>query len=161
MTIAFILNGEDVTVDTEPDRRLIDILRSDFKLYGAKCGCLSGVCGACAVILNGSVSSACMVPAFRVRGSEVITIEGFSLTNDYNDIIRGFNLHDVENCGFCGAAKILLTETLLAEKELPQRDEILSAFNSVRCRCTLGQNLADAVIAAAKIRQRRRGERKR
>ena len=107
MTVAFILNGEDVTVEADPNRQLIDILRGNFMLYGAKRGCLSGRCGACAVIFNGSVSSACLIPAFRVRGSEVITIEGFSLTDNYNDIVSAFNQSDVENCGFCGAAKIL------------------------------------------------------
>jgi carbon-monoxide dehydrogenase small subunit len=160
MTISFILNGEDVTVETGPNRRLIDILRGDFMLYGAKCGCLSGRCGACAVIFNGSVTSACLIPAFRIRGSEIITIEGFSLTDNYNDIVRGFNLNNVENCGFCNTAKVLLTETLLAEKELPPRAEILSAFNGIRCRCTLVENLVDAVITAAEIRKRRHRERK-
>ena len=160
MTIAFILNGEDVTVEVPPNRRLIDILRGNFMLYGAKRGCLSGCCGACAVIFNGSVSSACLIPAFRIRGCEVITIEGFSLTDNYADIVRAFNQSDVENCGFCDTAKILLTETLLTEKELPPRAEILSAFNNIRCRCALGENLADAVIAAADIRRRRRRERK-
>ena len=160
MTIAFILNGEDVTVEADPNRRLIDILRGNFKLYGAKCGCLNGSCGACAVIFNGAVSSACLIPAFRMRGSEVITIEGFSLTDNYNDIARAFSQSDVENCGFCGAAKILLTETLLTEKELPTRAEILSAFDDIKCRCTLGENLADAVIAAAGFRQRRLRERR-
>ncbi|MDR2344005.1 MAG: 2Fe-2S iron-sulfur cluster binding domain-containing protein [Spirochaetaceae bacterium] len=160
MTVAFILNGEDVSVDSEPNRRLIDILRGDFMLYGAKRGCLSGICGACAVIFNGSLSAACMIPAFRVHGSEVITIEGFSLTNNYTDVVRGFSLHNVENCRFCGAAKILLTETLLAEKELPPPGEILSAFDSIRCRCTRSENLPAAVMEAAEIRQRRRRGRK-
>jgi carbon-monoxide dehydrogenase small subunit len=156
MTIAFILNGEDVAARVEPNRRLIDILRRDFRLNGGKAGCFGGRCGACAVIFNGAVSSACLIPAFRVHGSEVVTIEGFSLTEEYNDIMHGFNLHDVENCGYCGASKILLTETLLAEKELPPHDEILAAFDGIRCRCTLGENLADAVVAAALVRQRRR-----
>jgi carbon-monoxide dehydrogenase small subunit len=107
------------------------------------------------VIFNGAVSSACLIPAFRIHGSNIITIEGFLLTEEYKDIMHGFNLHDVENCGFCDASKILLTETLLAEKELPPHDEILAAFDGIRCRCTLGENLTDAVIAAAQVRKRR------
>ncbi|MDR2802957.1 MAG: 2Fe-2S iron-sulfur cluster binding domain-containing protein [Treponema sp.] len=159
MTITFILNGEDVTINAEPNRRLIDILRNDFGLTGSKYGCFGGRCGACAVIFNGAVSSACLIPAFRARGSEIITIEGFELTDEYTDIHSAFSLHDVENCGFCNAPKILLAETLLAEKELPSRSEILTAFNSIRCRCTLGENLADALIAASEIRNRRLNER--
>jgi carbon-monoxide dehydrogenase small subunit len=159
MTIAFILNGEDVTADVEPSRRLIDILRNNFRLNGGKTGCFGGRCGACAVIFNGAVSSACLIPAFRVHGSEVITIEGFSLTEEYNDIMHGFNLHGVENCGFCNASKILLTETLLTEKELPPHDEILAAFDGIRCRCTLGESLTDAVLSASLLRHRRLLER--
>jgi carbon-monoxide dehydrogenase small subunit len=156
MTIAFILNGQDESVEAEPNERLLDILRDEFKLTGSKAGCLGGECGACTVIFNHAITPSCLIPAFRVRGSEIITIEGFSLTDEYNDIITSFNLHDVENCGFCNASKILLTETLLSQKELPRRSEILSAYDCIKCRCTIGDNLADAVITAAEIRQRRR-----
>ncbi|MDR2658627.1 MAG: 2Fe-2S iron-sulfur cluster binding domain-containing protein [Spirochaetaceae bacterium] len=155
MTLSFILNDENITINTEPNRRLIDILRNDFGLTGSKCGCFGGLCGACTVIFNGSVSPACLIPAFRIRGGKITTIEGFSFTKKYSDIERGFNLHDVESCGYCNPAKILVTETLLKEKELPPRDDILLAFDSIRCRCTLGENLIDAVITAAEIRQRR------
>ncbi|MDR0409756.1 MAG: 2Fe-2S iron-sulfur cluster binding domain-containing protein [Spirochaetaceae bacterium] len=155
MTLSFILNGEPVTVNVEPNRRLIDILRNDFELTGCKSGCLGGLCGACAVIFNGIVSPACLIPAFRIRDSTIITIEGFARSNHYKDIERGFSLHDVESCGYCGASKFLITEILLVEKKTPSREEILKAFDSVKCRCTLGENLIDAVMAASEIRQRR------
>jgi carbon-monoxide dehydrogenase small subunit len=155
MTLPFILNGKKVMVDAEPNRRLIDILRYDFALAGSKAGCLAGRCGVCAVIFNGSVSSACLIPAFRVRGAEIVTIEGFAFTEGYNDIVSGFAMRDVETCDFCGPAKIFTAETLLAEKELPPKSEILSAFDGIKCRCVAGENLADAVIEAAKIRRRR------
>jgi carbon-monoxide dehydrogenase small subunit len=155
MTLPFILNGEDVTVDAEPNQRLVDILRDDFGFSGCKAGCRSGICGACSVIFNGAVIPACQIPAFRLRSSEIITIEGFVLTDDYNDIALGFIAHDVENCAFCNPAKVLLADSLIAGKELPPRGEILSAFDSIRCRCTTGENLADAVLEAAKIRDRR------
>jgi carbon-monoxide dehydrogenase small subunit len=155
MTLSFTLNNKPVTANIEPRRRLIDILRNDFGLTGSKCGCFGGICGACAVIFNGVVSLACMIPALRLRGAAITTIEGFMLTKHCNDITRGFNLHDVESCGYCNASKILVTEALISEKELPPRGEILAAFDSIRCRCTLGENLVDAVIASAEIRQRR------
>ena len=77
MTIGFILNGEDVVAETGAAIRLVDILRNTFKLSGAKAGCYAGSCGACSVILNGYVAKACLVPAFKIRDSEIITIEGF------------------------------------------------------------------------------------
>jgi carbon-monoxide dehydrogenase small subunit len=81
VTISFILNGEDVVVRTNAERRLIDILRGTFQLLGAKSGCNVGTCGGCSVIFNGLVVKSCLIPAFRIRGSEIITLEGFSQTD--------------------------------------------------------------------------------
>jgi carbon-monoxide dehydrogenase small subunit len=155
MTIGFILNGEDVVVRTEADRRLLDILRNNFKLSGAKLGCLGGKCGACLVILNGEVVPSCIIPAFRIRGSEVITIEGFAQTEEYRDILSGFSQAGVENCGFCDTGKIFAAETLLGKVSRPSREEILAGFEGISCRCTDPDSLTEGVLAAAEIRQRR------
>jgi len=155
MTIEFILNGEDVAVQSSLDRRLVDILRDDFKMLGAKAGCRVGRCGSCSVILNGKVVPSCLVSAFRVRGGEVITIEGFALTDEYQDIVSGFSRAGVENCGYCDAAKVLACEALLEQNSRPTKTEALEAFNGVLCRCTVPRLLADGVLAAADIRQRR------
>ncbi|GHT90666.1 (2Fe-2S)-binding protein [Spirochaetia bacterium] len=155
MTLGFLLNGEDVVVKTDADRRLIDILRNHFKLLGAKAGCLSGVCGSCSIIFNGKVVPSCLIPAFRIRGSEIITIEGFSKYDEYQDIKEGFAQAGVENCGYCDAGKILTVETLLGRNLRPSRDEILAAFKGIKCRCTEPESLAAGVLATADIRQRR------
>ncbi|MFP3043029.1 2Fe-2S iron-sulfur cluster-binding protein [Treponema primitia] len=155
MTLGFILNGEDVVVKADADRRLIDILRNHFKLLGAKEGCLSGSCGACSVIFNGKVVPSCLIPAFRIRGSEIITIEGFSQTDEYQDIKEGFSRSGVENCGYCDAGKILAVETLLEGNLRPTRDEILAAFKGIKCRCTEPDSLIEGVLATCDIRQRR------
>jgi carbon-monoxide dehydrogenase small subunit len=155
MTLGFILNGEDVVVKTEANHRLIDILRNHFKLQGAKAGCLSGCCGACSVIFNGKVVPSCLIPAFRIRGSEIITIEGFSQNDEYQDILEGFIRAGVENCGYCDAGKILAVETLLERNLRPSREEILAAFNGIKCRCTEPDSLIEGVLAAVEIRQRR------
>ncbi|MDR0389259.1 MAG: aldehyde oxidoreductase [Spirochaetaceae bacterium] len=155
MTIGFILNGEDVTIQTEANFRLVDILRHNFKLLGAKEGCLSGRCGACSVFYNGRVVPSCMIPVFMVQGNEVVTIEGFALTEEYQDIIGGFNQAGVRSCGYCDTAKILAVESLLAANPRPEPDEILAAFDGALCRCTEPETLARGVRAAAEIRQRR------
>jgi carbon-monoxide dehydrogenase small subunit len=154
MTINFILNGEDVAVQTNAETRLIDILRDNFGLLGAKSGCLAGKCGMCTVIFKGLISPACLIPAFRIRGSEIITIEGFSQTDEYQDIVSGFNFYGAA-CGCCQAAKILCTEALLERNLNPAREEILLAFGGIRCRCTNSETLLEAVKMASVKRQQR------
>ncbi|MDR3333827.1 MAG: 2Fe-2S iron-sulfur cluster binding domain-containing protein [Treponema sp.] len=155
MTIGFILNGEAVVVHTEADRRLIDILRETFGLSGAKRGCLSGHCGACSVIMNGAVVPACIVPAFRIRDQTIITIEGFSQTDAYQDLRSGFQEAGVELCGYCDAGKILIAEALLAKNPRPARHVILAGFSGIQCRCTEPEDLVKGVLAAVDIRRRR------
>ncbi|MDR1220993.1 MAG: aldehyde oxidoreductase [Treponema sp.] len=155
MTIGFILNGEDVAVRVDANIRLIDILRRDFSLMGAKAGCLCGRCDACSVIFNGEVVKSCLIPAFRVHGSEVITIEGFTQNNEYEDIIAGFFQAGVETCGYCETGKILAVEMILSKTPRPSRKEILLGFQGLKCRCTDPDALINAVSATADIRQRR------
>jgi len=155
MTINFILNGEDVVVRSEATVRLIDILRGNFGLFGAKSGCLAGQCGACSVIFNGQVSLACLIPAFKIKGCEVITIEGFSQTNEYHDILTGFKHVHLGNCGYCEAGKILCAEALLERNPNPSREEILAGFSGIKCRCTNAERLVSAIKMIALLRQRR------
>lgn len=156
MTVGFILNGEDVTVQTDSDIRLIDILRRNFSIMGAKSGCLCGRCGACSVIFNGEVTKSCLIPAFRVHGSEVITIEGFSQNDEYRDIIECFAKAGVETCGYCTTGKILIIEALLSKNPNPSKKEILAGFQGMKCRCTEPESLSRAVMAIADLRRRRR-----
>ena len=155
MTIGFILNGEDLVLETSAETRLVDILRNNFSLLGTKAGCYTGQCGSCSVIFNELVVKACLVPAFKVRNSEIVTIEGFSQTDEYQDIIRGFMETGLENCGFCNTGKIMTTEALLAKNRNPSREEILSAFKGIKCRCTEPEELVQAVMKAAEYRRRR------
>jgi carbon-monoxide dehydrogenase small subunit len=155
VTISFILNGEDVIVNAEAGERLIHILRGKFGLLGAKAGCLTGKCGACSVLFNGQVSPACLIPAFKIRGSEIITIEGFSQTYEYQEIMTGFTQANIKNCGYCEAGKILCTEALLEQIPNPSKEEILMGFNGIKCRCTNSGKLVEAVNIIADLRQRR------
>ncbi|HCC37857.1 MAG TPA: aldehyde oxidoreductase [Treponema sp.] len=155
MTIGFILNGEDVVINCDADVRLIDVLRGNFGLLGAKVGCRTGRCGMCSVIINGAVIQACLIPAFKIRDSEIITIEGFSQTNDYQDIITGFAQARLETCGYCRTGKILCAAALLGNNERPNREEILAGFSGIKCRCTESDVLVEALTASSQIRMRR------
>jgi len=165
MIINFILNGEDVIFRGDAEIRLIDILRGTFGLFGAKPGCQSGQCGACTVIFNGYVSPACLIPAFKIKESEIITIEGFSQTIEYQEIITGFADVHLGNCGYCEAGKILCTEAILdrafhaaeftKENPILTKEEILIGFSGVKCRCTNDERLIKAVNCIAETRARR------
>jgi carbon-monoxide dehydrogenase small subunit len=155
MTLRFILNGEDVEINAEANQRLIGILREHFSLFSCKFGCLNGNCGACLVFFNGAVSPSCLIPAFRLQGSEVITLEGFSQQDEFQDIASGFAETGVESCGYCDAGKILTTELLLEQSLIPTKDKFLAAFRSIRCRCTDVESLYQGILAAGEARRRR------
>jgi len=155
MVINFILNGEDVVFRGETGTKLIEILRSNFGLFGAKSGCLIGQCGACSVIFNGQVSPACLIPAFKIKGSEIITIEGFSQTIEYQEIISIFAEEHLGNCGYCEAGKILCADALLDRIPSPTASEILIGFSGIKCRCTNTKRLVKAINNISTIRQRR------
>ena len=155
MKIEFILNGEDVTFEGGARMRLVDILREDFALLGAKACCLSGKCGLCSVIFNGSVCNACLIPAFRLRGGEVITVEGFYDTDEYLDIKAGFEEAGVEDCGYCRTSKLLVAGSLLGRGTRPSTEEIVRTIDGVKCRCTDYVRLVDGIEKAFEARLRR------
>lgn len=155
MTVSFILNGDDVSLNARSYERLADVLRQRFGLLGVKADCRRGSCGKCLVFLDGRIAPSCLLPVFRVRGHEVITIEGFSQTDEYLDIRGGFDEAGLETCGFCETAKILAAAALLERRARPTAEEILEAMASVPCRCTDPEAMVRAVQAAADRRARR------
>ena len=155
MTLKFILNGEDVVTETRAETRLVDVLRSSFRLLGTKAGCYAGNCGACSVLLNGDVVKSCLVQAFKAMDCEIVTIEGFSQSEEYKDIFEAYTEAGTENCGFCSASKILSTEALLNRNLEPSRNEILAAFQGINCRCSDPELMLRAVTGAIENRKRR------
>ena len=156
MTINFILNGQDEMITTNAEYRLIDILRKTYQLLGAKPGCYSGICGLCSVIFNGDVVKSCLIPAFKVQGSEIITMEGFSQTDEYQDILQGFTEAGTETCGYCYTGKVLAVEALLSKNPRPSPKDILAAFRGIKCRCTEPESLIQGVLSVVEKRQWRR-----
>jgi carbon-monoxide dehydrogenase small subunit len=136
MIVEFILNGEDVSLKADPLERLSDLLRDRFGLSSLMSDCLEGICGKCVVFLNGRLVNSCLVPAFKVRGSEVITYEGFKSTDAHEAVARAFEEAGVELCGFCDAAMFLATASLLESNERPTDEDIKETMSSIYCRCT-------------------------
>lgn len=160
MNVAFTLNGKGVAIDVEPEKRLVDILRENFELTKTKAGCYGGTCGVCSVLVAGRLASSCMLPAFTVRGSDVVTIEGFSRTREFTEITKAFAEAKHFPCAYCSAGRILAVEALLIRYPDPSESEILAGIAGISCQCADYSSLIKAVGIAAFARKiRRRGRR--
>jgi carbon-monoxide dehydrogenase small subunit len=148
--IKFNLNGEDVLIKTDPVRRLLDVLREDFKLTGVKEGCSEGECGACVVFINDILVNSCMVPMANVINKKVMTIEGFKKTKEFEVIEKGFLEAGAVQCGFCTPGMILATENLLRNFSNPSDEQIKEGLSGNICRCTGYQSILEAVKIAVK-----------
>ncbi len=148
--ISFILNGELVHMDTNPSRRLLDVLRNDFNLTGPKEGCGEGECGACAVLMNKKIVNSCSVPLANVVGKEITTIEGFSTTKRFEVIKESFAEEGAVQCGFCTPGMVIATESLLNQNPHPNDDEIKIGLSGNLCRCTGYNMIVKAVKRASK-----------
>lgn len=155
MKCSFILNGEDVSVQTPPSTLLVDIIRDQLGLKATHAGCLQGECGFCSVLLDSSLALSCMVPAFRAHRSEVITIEGFKQTDDYTDIERGFARAQFEPCSFCFAGRVLTAHAVLLSNAAPTEMELRRAAASIRCRCSATTRFVMGMRDAGHFRRER------
>ncbi len=148
--IKFTLNDEFVEMESNPSRRLLDVLRDDFNLTGPKEGCGEGECGACAVLLNHEIVNSCCTPLANVDGQEIITIEGFAKTKRYNVIKDAYAKLGGVQCGFCTPGMIIATESLLNKNPNPTDYEIKIGLSGNLCRCTGYNLIIEAIKEAAK-----------
>ena len=144
-----IVNGQPVRLEIEPRAILLDVLRDDLGLTGAKRSCDTQVCGACTVLLDGSPVSACCTLAYEAGGREVETIEGLAGPQGLHPIQQAFVDRMAIQCGFCTPGFVLATKALLAENPRPSRAEIDDFLGGNLCRCTGYWNILDAVADAA------------
>lgn len=136
MKIDFSLNGKKVTIDTPPEKRLIDVLREEFGLMSAKNACYSGECGSCIVQLEGQTVPACQLPVFTIRAKRVITMEGFRGTENYMDIINAFSETNSIPCPFCFTGKFFAVDKLIDSRRSPEVSEIMALLSDHSCSCT-------------------------
>jgi carbon-monoxide dehydrogenase small subunit len=148
--IGFVLNGDEVGIDTHPMRRLLDVLRDDFGLSGVNEGCGEGECGACAVLLNGDIVNSCIVPIGTVAGAEIVTIEGYRETERYRVIEEALSQAGAVQCGFCTPGFIMAAEALLRKNPKPDDEAIREALSGNLCRCTGYQMIVEGIAAASR-----------
>ena len=149
MKISFVINGEYKEMNVRPEKRLLDFLREDLHLTGAKEGCGEGECGACTVILNGRAVHACLTMTGQIDGCELITIEGLEKDGRLDPLQEAFMKYSAFQCGFCTPGMILSAKALLMENPDPTDEDISRAIAGNICRCTGYSQIRDAIRAAA------------
>jgi len=143
----FRVNGETVSVDTSPIRRLSEVLRDDLGLTGTKVGCDAGDCGACTVRLDGDAVCSCLVAVGQVHGRDVATVEGLGRDGELAPVQAAFIRCGGAQCGICTPGMLMAADSLLSTRPVPTETEVLDALGGVLCRCTGYRKIVEAVTS--------------
>src|SRR5262249_51209436 len=144
------INGERMEFLCEPQQSMLEVLRDNLRLTGTKEGCATGDCGACSVLLDGSLVCSCLMLAVESGGRELTTIEGVARGDELHPIQRKFLEHAALQCGICTPGFIVATKALLDENPSPTEEEIRYHLAGNLCRCTGYDKIIRAVQDAAK-----------
>jgi aerobic carbon-monoxide dehydrogenase small subunit len=148
-TIAVEVNGTTYEREVESRRLLVHLLRDDLDLTGTHVGCDTGNCGACTVILDGTLVKSCMVLAIQVDGARIETVEGLAEEDQLNGLQQAFSEHHALQCGYCTPGMLMSATALLRESSSPSDEEISRAIQGNICRCTGYWNIVKAIKAAS------------
>ncbi len=146
--ISFMLNGEKVETDADPDTMLLIFLREELGLTGTKYGCGAAMCGACMIHMQGAPMFSCQITLGRVAGMDIKTIEGLS-ENDDHPLQRAWIEEQVPQCGYCQSGQIMRAAALLDSNPSPSEDQIRNWMSSNLCRCGTYNRIVKAVQRAA------------
>jgi len=150
LKIKFILNGEKKTIETEPDQRVIDLLREDYNLTGTKDACGSGECGACTIMVNGETRLSCLMLVAQLEGCDITTIENIEKDQFLESVQKTFVEEGAVQCGFCTPGMILTAADMIHKKKILSTQDIREGISGNLCRCTGYQNIVAAIDVAAK-----------
>ena len=148
--IRFTLNGKEVAYSGSATDRLLEVLRGEYRCTSVKCGCKEGECGACSVLIDGTLINSCCVAMGAIEGASVVTMEGFRETERFAALDKAFGELSAVQCGFCIPGMVLAAEALLSKNAHPTEDEIREGLSGNLCRCTGYNAIVNAVANAAK-----------
>ena len=151
--IRLTVNDEEEELMATPNRTLLEVLRNDLNLTGAKEGCGEGACGACTVLVDGQPVYSCLTLAVEVQGKAITTIEGLADGARLHPIQQAFVDHAAIQCGFCSPGMILVAKALLDENPRPTQQEAREAISGNVCRCTGYAKIVEAMLNAAEMIQ--------
>jgi aerobic carbon-monoxide dehydrogenase small subunit len=149
MEVTFMVNGAEKSVDVEPRRLLVHVIREDLALTGTHIGCDTTSCGACTVLLDGVPVKSCTMFGVQADGREVKTVEGLAGADGPHPIQAAFKEHHGLQCGFCTPAMMLVGTALIEQNPDPSDDDVRWAISGQICRCTGYMNIVKAIRAAA------------
>ena len=135
MTITFTVNGKPRTVITDPQRPLLDVLREDLHLTGAKYGCGEGQCRACTVLLDGKSVASCITPVSEAAQQTILTIEGLATSGQLHPVQQALLDNGAFQCGYCTPGMVMGIVGLLQEHPQPTDDQVLLRMQRHLCRC--------------------------
>jgi carbon-monoxide dehydrogenase small subunit len=147
---ALKVNGKSQTVRAYPMERLLDVLRNELTLTGTKEGCGEGECGACSVLIDGSLVNSCLIPVAQAEKTSIVTIEGLAEDSRYSPLRDAFVEMGGAQCGICTPGMILASAHLLDRNPAPSLDEIREELSGNLCRCTGYIQIVEAVAEAAR-----------
>jgi carbon-monoxide dehydrogenase small subunit len=148
--VRILVNGSWRTASVEPQVTLLDLLRDEWHLTGAKRGCDEGDCGACTVLLDGKPVNSCLVLAVRANGRSVSTVEGLGDEDHLHPLQQAFIEHGALQCGYCGGGMLMSAKALLDANPSPTEAEIRQALAGNLCRCTGHVKIVEAVQSVSR-----------
>ena len=148
-TITVEINGTSYEREVEARRLLVHLIRDDLDLTGTHVGCDTGNCGACSVILDGTLVKSCMLLAVQAEGASIETVEGLAEEDQLTELQQAFSDHHALQCGYCTPGMLMSATALLRENPRPSDDEIARAIQGNICRCTGYWNIFKAIKAAS------------
>jgi carbon-monoxide dehydrogenase small subunit len=146
--VSLTVNGRSETVQAYPMERLLDVLRHQLGLTGAKEGCGEGECGSCSVLMDGALVNSCLVPILQAQGTNIITIEGLAQGSRLHKLQQAFLDCGGAQCGICTPGMILAACHLLDKSPTPDLEEVREGLAGNLCRCTGYTQICEAVLEA-------------
>lgn len=147
--IQFQLNGAAVSVDSDPDQTLLDLLRGRLGITSPHFGCGAGECGACHVMVDGRAMASCDRPMWSVANKDIVTLEGLGTAEQPHPLQRAFISEQAMQCGYCVSGILISAAALLKRKPSPTEAEVRAALDRNLCRCGSHNRMVRAVLRAA------------